>query len=62
MKTRRTAEFRTDNDEQLRAVDVQVLLAEVPPEAKISAIRVDKGSQREPWPVLVGLRAEWEES
>lgn len=63
MKTRRTAEYRTNDDSPLRVADIQTMLADdVPPEAVLTAIRVDKGSQREPYPVLVGLRAEWEDS
>lgn len=61
MKSRLTAEYRTDGEKQLTVGDIRTMIAGVPDEALVSAIRIDKGTQRDPWPVLVGLRAAWEE-
>lgn len=34
-------------------------LSEVPDEAELIAIMGDKGTQRDPWPFLRGLKVEW---
>jgi len=48
--------------EQLIAADVREWIKSVPDGAVISPISHDKGNQRDPWPVLVGLYARWEEA
>lgn len=56
-----TAEFR--RDEQLTADrELTDFIKGLPADAVLSPITIDQGSQREPWLVLVGLRAEWEEA
>lgn len=57
-----SAEVRNEGDEQLTADrSFSEWVRDLPADAKLSAISIDKGSQRDPWPVLVGLRATWEE-
>ena len=57
-----SAEFRPGGDEQLTADRALTdWIANLPAYATLSKIEIDKGNQRDPWPVLVGLRATWEE-
>lgn len=54
------SEFRTD--EQLTAsLALTQFITDLPADAVLEPITVDQGNQRDPWPVLVGLRATWEE-
>lgn len=56
------AEYRRDDAEQLvadRAFSDWV--RDLPADAALAPIEIDKGSQRDPWPVLIGIRATWEE-
>lgn len=55
-----TAEFRAD-DQLTADRPLTDWIRDLPPAAALSPITVDKGSQRDPWPVLVGLRATWTE-
>lgn len=55
------AAVRTEDSGQLTAVAVADLLRDVPPDARLFSIMHDKGTQRDPYPVLVGLRAVWTE-
>ena len=52
--------IRAEND-TLLAEDVHKWLANVPEGATIHAVIRDLGSQRDPEPTLVGLRATWSE-
>ena len=62
MNVKCSAEYRLDGDEQLTADRAfSDWVADLPASATLSPITVDKGSQRDPWPVLVGLRATWED-
>lgn len=54
------AEFRAD-DQLTADLSLTSWVRDLPANAALSPITVDKGSQREPWPVLVGLRATWTE-
>lgn len=60
-----SAEFRTEGDgEHLQLTADRALtdwITGLPAHATLSAIEWDNGSQRDPWTVLVGLRAEWTE-
>lgn len=63
MTTECTSEVRSDSGtERITAGEITAWIARLPKQALISAIEHDKGSQRDPWPVLVGLRATWTES
>lgn len=56
-----TSEFRAEGD----ALTADRMLTEwitcLPTHAVLAPTTVDKGSQRDPWPVMVGLRATWTE-
>jgi hypothetical protein len=57
-----STEFVTGDNEQLTAdQDLTDFIRNLPADAKLSPVIHDKGNQRDPWPVLVGLRASWEE-
>lgn len=49
-------------DEQLTAHSVAVWSAALPGDAVLTQIIRDRGTQRDPWPVLVGLKATWKET
>lgn len=62
MKVESTAEFRTDNDEPLTAsAAYSIWVNKLPGHATLTPIQIDQGTQREPWPVTVGMRASWDE-
>lgn len=57
-----TATFRPSPvDPLLATIDLARWLDGLPADAVLSAVQVDKGSQRGPELVLVGIRAVWEE-
>lgn len=61
MTVKCSAEFRP-GDEQLTADRALTdFIASLPAHAALSPITVDKGSQRDPWTVMVGLRATWDD-
>lgn len=56
------SEFRTESAEQLTASRALTeFIRDLPADAVLAPVTVEKGNQRDPWPVLVGLRATWEE-
>lgn len=56
-----TAEYR-DGNEALTASSVFTeFIADLPSDAALSPISIEQGTQRDPWQVLVGLRATWDE-
>jgi hypothetical protein len=57
-----SSEYRTDDNQPLAATpDLVDFITGLPEGAPLTPITVDKGNQRDPWPVLVGLRAQWQE-
>jgi hypothetical protein len=54
--------FEASAGDYLLAHEILEWLEGVPPGAVISAIIKDFGSQRDPAPTLVGLRAKWSET
>jgi hypothetical protein len=57
------SELRSEKgDDYLQAHEIRRWLESVPDGATISQIIRDMGSQRDPMPVLVGLRAKWSET
>jgi hypothetical protein len=57
-----SAEFQTEDGDQLTATrEYTDWVADLPSSAELHPVTVDKGNQRDPWPVLVGMRATWEE-
>lgn len=56
-----SSEIRTERDGMLLASDVKPWLDRLPDGAVLTQIIEDRGNQRDPWPVLVGLRATWSE-
>lgn len=66
-----TAEFRQDDDGPepgtnraaplTASRELCAFLQDLPAEAVLTPLTVDQGNQRDPWHVLVGLRASWEE-
>ena len=55
------AEFRPGEEQLTANRSLTDFIAGLPATATLAPITVDKGSQRDPWPILVGLRATWEE-
>jgi len=53
------SEIRANKGETLTAESVQRWIDQVPHDAELAAIQEDRGNQRDPWLVLVGLRATW---
>ena len=56
------SEIRAEEGDDLTAQTVRGWLGSVPDGASLTPITVDRGNQRDPWIVLVGLRATWSES
>lgn len=56
-----SAEYRPSNDQLTADRAFTDFVTGLPASAVLSPITVDKGNQRDPWVVLVGLRASWEE-
>lgn len=57
-----SAEFRPVVNERLTASpELMNWLSRLPDDAELQHLTFDKGDQREPWILLVGLRATWEE-
>lgn len=57
-----TATFRPNpTDPLLATIELSRWLDSLPADAVLSAVQVDKGSQRDPEIVLVGIRAVWDE-
>ena len=57
-----SAEYRRDDGEPLTADRPYCdWVRDLPAGAVLYPIQIDKGSQRDPWTVLVGMRATWEE-
>ena len=60
-KVQHTARIETEDHEPLtNTPELKTFLDAVPFGCVLSPITWDKGSQREPWPVMVGLVATWE--
>lgn len=57
-----SAEFRTDGEQLTADLALVDFIRDLPADAVLQSIIHDKGSQRDPWPILVGLRATWEEA
>lgn len=56
------SEYRANDDEPLTASsEFTDWVKALPGEAVLSPSIVEKGNQRDPWPVLVGMVAKWEE-
>lgn len=60
-KVRCSAEFRPGDEQLFVSQELEDFISGIPSGALLSPVIVDKGNQRDPWPVLVGLRATWEE-
>lgn len=56
-----SAEFRPGSEPLTADRGLTDWIRDLPADAVLSSVTVDKGNQRDPWPVLVGLRATWEE-
>lgn len=56
-----SAEFRSEGDRLTADRSLTDFITNLPADAALAPITVEKGSQRDPWPVMVGLRATWEE-
>lgn len=57
-----TSEFRDDEHDALEAsIELVRWISDLPAGAVLSPITVDKGNQRDPWHVTIGLKANWTE-
>lgn len=56
-----TSEFRSNTPALTASAKFVTWVHGLPASAALSPITVDKGTQRDPYPVLVGLRATWDE-
>lgn len=56
-----SAEFRPGREQLTASHALAQFIGGLPADATLSPITTDKGHQRDPWVVLVGLRASWEE-
>jgi hypothetical protein len=58
-----TSEFRPEEREPLEAsIELVRWIGDLPAGAVLAPVTVDVGNQRDPWPVMVGLRANWTET
>lgn len=57
-----TSKVLAEHDDRLTAADVAGWVQSLPPAATVSAIIHDLGDQRDPYRVLVGLTAKWQEN
>lgn len=55
-----TAEFKA-TDPLTASDELRTWLRDIPDGAEITPITRDIGDQRDPWHILVGLRAKWQE-
>lgn len=62
MDVKCTSKVEAEPGDYLTAGLVKAWAADLPPDATVSHLTRDLGSQRDPYVVLVGLRAAWTET